>query len=67
MYLITLLRVLYANGITIREGIDYDSTGEVTDVIFLGEQADVPEELLNSIVRSIQPGGNGCVDVVITR
>lgn len=45
MYLITLLKVLYANGITIREGIDYDSTGEVTDVIFLGEQADVPEEL----------------------
>lgn len=53
MYLITLLKVLYANGITIREGIDYDSTGEVTDVIFLGEQADVPEELLYSIVRSI--------------
>lgn len=35
MYLIALLKVLYANGITIREGIDYDSTGEVTDVIFL--------------------------------
>ena len=47
MYLIALLKVLYANGITIREGIDYDSTGEVTDVIFLGEQADVPEELMS--------------------
>ena len=67
MYLITLLKVLYANGITIREGIDYDSTGEVTDVIFLGEQADVPEELLYSIVRSIQPGGNGCGGVLIIR
>lgn len=67
MYLITLFKVLYANGITIREGIDYDSTGEVTDVIFLGEQSDVPEELLYSIVRSIQPGGNGCVEVVISR
>lgn len=67
MYLITLLKVLYANGITIREGIDYDSTGEVTDVIFLGEQADVLEELMYSIVRSILPGGGGCVEVVITR
>ena len=64
MYLIALLKVLYANGI---EGIDYDSTGEVTDVIFLGEQADVPEELMYSIVRSILPGGGGCVEVVITR
>ena len=45
----------------------YDSTGEVTDVIFLGEQADVPEELMYSIVRSILPGGGGCVEVVITR
>lgn len=67
MYLITLLKVLYANGLTIREGIDCDSTGEVSDVIFLGEQADVPEELLYSIVRAIQPGGGGCVEVVITR
>ena len=25
MYLITLLKVLYANGITIREGVDYDT------------------------------------------
>ena len=58
---------LYANGITIREGINYDSTGEVTDVIFLGEQADVPDELMYSIVRSILPGGGGCVEVVITR
>lgn len=66
MYLITLLKVLYANGITIREGIDCDSTGEVSDVIFYGEQADVPEELLYSIVRAIQPG-NGCVEVIITR
>ena len=53
MYLIALLKVLYANGITIREGIDCDSTGEVSDVIFYGEQADVPEELLYSIVRAI--------------
>ena len=29
MYLITLLKVLYSNGITIREGIDYDSTGDI--------------------------------------
>ena len=67
MYLITLLRVLYGNAITIREGIDCDSTGEVSDVIFLGEQTDVPEELFYSIVRAIRPGGGGCVEVVITR
>ena len=67
MYLIILLKVLYANGITIREGVNYDSTGEVSDVIFLGEQTDVPEELFYSIVQSIRPGGGGCVEVVITR
>ena len=66
MYLIALLKVLYANGITIREGIDFDSTSEVSDVIFFVEQADVPEELSYSIVRAIQPG-NGCVEVIITR
>lgn len=66
MYLIALLKVLYANEIMIYEGIDYDSTGEVTDVIFDGEQVDVPEELMYSIVRSILPG-RGCVEVVITR
>ena len=67
MYLITLLRVLYANGITIREGIDFDNTGEVTDVIFFGLQDDIPEDLNFSIVQAIQPGNNGCLDVVITR
>ena len=66
MYLIDLLRVLYANGITIREGFDCDSTGEVSDVIFYGKQADVPYELLFSIVCSIHPG-DGCVEVIIIR
>ena len=67
MYLIILLKVLYANLITIREGIDCDHTGEVSDVTFFGLQDDVPEELMFSIVQAIQPGDNGCLDVVITR
>ena len=67
MYLIVLLKVLCSNLITIREGIDFDNTGEVTDVIFFGLQDDIPEELNFSIVRAIQPGNNGCLDVVITR
>lgn len=67
MYLISLLKVLYANGITIREGIDYNSTGEVTDVIYCGEQADVSEELMYSIVRSVQLGDGGWASIVITR
>lgn len=67
MYLITLLKVLCANMISIREGVDFGSTGEVSDVIFLGLQDDIPEELNFSIVQAIQPVDNGCLDVVITR
>lgn len=67
MYLIVLLRVLCANLITIREGINFDSTGEVSDVIFSGLQDDIPEELMFSFVQAIQPCDNGCLDVVITR
>ena len=67
MYLIVLLKVLCSNLITIREGMDFDNTGEVTDVIFFGLQDDIPEDLNFSIVQAIQPGNNGCLDVVITR
>ena len=69
MYLITLFKVLYAHFITTREGINYDSTGEVSDVIFCGSQADAEacDDLMYSIVRSIQIGDGGCVAIVITR
>ena len=67
MFLETLLRVLYVTGVSIREGIDYSNTGEVTEERFRGEPDRVPSDLLYFIVRSIQFSSDGWVNVVVTR
>lgn len=64
MKLITLLHVCSDKKFRIRKGIDYENTGEVTDIVYSGVPGDVPEELLSYMVLTFDRD-NDWLDVVI--